>query len=383
MSREYTRLKILIWDFQGDALQWLEDHVAGDRISVEGHLTKIDDMLGDTMSVEWDYLFCFIPAGQDELRRKFDGIFARLGIARERVIYAGELEEWVVRNDLGFYLLKGDMRKRMEVWNEKRKKDYVACTAEGISYVMGSSDRVILDSMAMYGENWAGEEMRAFHRLARKYYPADGSRGRYFIDIGANIGTTCIYFKKKIDTDVDILAFEPEEKNYRLLRANLLLNGLEGSAVAENYGLSEEAGRETIYVNPQNPGGNSVVFASGQQSQEIQMVSLDGYLSERGISPGEIGYLWIDTEGFEPAVLKGAENTLKGGDIPVLVEFNPYLWNDAGCYDMLMDVLSGTYREFAFIEEVLAGEERLHPIEEIWQYRDAPRLFQQDIFLVK
>lgn len=376
-------MKILVWDFQGEARQWLETNVVGERISLAGHLTGTDEMLEDTPSIDWDYLFCFIPSGQEGLRRKFDGVFAQLGVARDRVIYAGDLEEWVARNDLGFYLLKGDMRKRMEVWNEKRKKDYVACTAEGISYIMGSSDRVILDSMAMYGENWAGEEMRAFYRLAQKHYPAGGSQGGYFIDIGANIGTTCIYFKKKIDTDVNILAFEPEEKNYRLLRANLLLNGLEESAVAENYGLSQESGQKTIYVNPRNPGGNSVVFASGQESEEIQMVSLDGYLAERGISPGEIKYLWIDTEGFEPAVLKGAENTLRGGDFPVLVEFNPYLWNDAGYYDMLMDVLSGIYREFAFIEEALAGEEILRPIEEIWQYRNAPRLFQQDIFLVK
>ncbi len=383
MSRVCTRLKILIWDFQGNALEWLDENVDGGRISVAGHLTGIDDMLRDTMSVDWDYLFCFIPSGQEELRRKFDGIFAQLGIAREQVVYAGELEEWVARNDLGFYLLKGDMRKRMEVWNEKRNKEYVACTPEGISYIASSSDRVILDSMAMYGENWAREEMQAFYRLAQRYYPADGAGGRFFIDIGANIGTTCIYFKKKIDTGVDILAFEPEEKNYRLLRANLLLNGLEGSAVAENYGLSQESGQKTIYINPQNPGGNSVVFASGQESEEIQMVSLDGYLSERGISADAIKYLWIDTEGFEPIVLKGAKNTLKSGNIPVLVEFNPYLWNDAGYYDMLMDTLSGIYREFVFIEEALAGEEKLRPIEEIWQYRDAPRLFQQDIFLVK
>lgn len=382
MSRICTKLKVLIWDFQGEALQWLDENVDGSRISVAGHLTGIDDMLRDTMSIDWDYLFCFIPPKQEELRRKFDGIFAQLGIAREQVIYAAELEEWVARNDLGFYLLKGDTRKRMEVWNEKRNKEYVACTAEGISYIAGSSDRVILDSMAMYGENWAREEMQAFYRLAQKHYPADAGGG-YFIDIGANIGTTCIYFKKKVDRSVDILAFEPEQRNYRLLRANILLNGLEDSAVAENYGLSQESGQKTIYINPQNPGGNSVVFASGQESEEIRMVSLDGYLSERGIAPDEIKYLWIDTEGFEPAVLKGAENTLKSGDIPVLMEFNPYLWNEAGFYDLLMDTLSGIYRNYVFIEEALAGEEKLRPIEEIWQYRDAPRLFQQDIFLVK
>lgn len=383
MSRACTKLKILIWDFQGDALEWLDENVDEGRISVVGHLTGIDEMLGDAMSVDWDYLFCFIPSGQEALRKKFDSIFSQLGIAGEQVVYAGELEEWVSRNDLGFYLLKGDMRKRMEVWNEKRNKEYVACTAEGISYIASSSDRVILDSMAMYGENWAGEEMRAFYRLAQKHYPMDASGGGYFIDIGANIGTTCIYFKKKIDQNVDILAFEPEEKNYQLLRANLLLNGLEGAAVAENYGLSQESGQKRIYINPQNPGGNSVVFASGQESEEIRMVSLDGYLSEKGILPSDIKYLWIDTEGFEPAVLKGAENALKNGNFPVLVEFNPYLWKDAGCFDLLMDTLSGIYREFVFIEESLAGEEKLRPIEEIWQYRDAPRLFQQDIFLVK
>ena len=105
MSRICTKLKVLIWDFQGEALQWLDENVDGSRISVAGHLTGIDDMLRDTMSIDWDYLFCFIPPKQEELRRKFDGIFAQLGIAREQVIYAAELEEWVARNDLGFYLL--------------------------------------------------------------------------------------------------------------------------------------------------------------------------------------------------------------------------------------------------------------------------------------
>lgn len=383
MERQRTKLKLILWDFQGDALQWMQDHLDDRKYSIVGHLNTIDAMLSDTMACDWDYLLCFIPTGQEELRRKFDGIFARLGISASDVIYALDLNEWVKHNDLGFYLLKGDTRKRMELWNEKRNGDYVACTAEGVSYVASSSDRVILDWMGMYGRNWADEEMKIFHRLAGKYYHIDFSKRGYFIDIGANIGTTCIYFQKKLDENVNILAFEPQADNYRLLCTNIVLNGLDQTSIVENYGLSEKTEQKKLHINSANPGQNSILFDYGQESEEIQMVSLDGYLSDHEISSDEIKYIWIDTEGFEPVVLTGAQDTLKNGNIPVFMEFNPYLWNASGLFDQMMKTLTAIYTGYLVIDEVSEGKESVHAIDEIWQYREAPQFFQQDIFLIK
>ena len=377
------KLKILVWDFHMDGPQWMRDNLDSSKYTMVCYLENIDAMLRDTFSCEWDVILCFIPPGQEELRLKFDDIFARLGISRETVIYAMDLEDWVSHWDTGVYLLKGELLKRVELYREKGKKDYTVCTVEGISYIASTSDRVILDWMTLYERNWADEEMQVFYELSRKYYPGDASRRGWFIDIGANIGTTCIYYKKKLDENVDILAFEPEYNNYRVLSANLVLNGLDKTSVEENFGLSERQEQGKLHINPANPGQNSLLMDYGQDAEEIKMISLDEYVSEKGISPDDIKYIWIDTEGYEPVVLQGAVNTLKNGNIPVFMEFNPHLWSCAGLFEKMMEVLSGLYTRYIVIDEILQGEEILHPVDEIWQYQNAPKFFQQDIFLIK
>lgn len=377
------RFQILVWDFHMDGLQWMKTHLDSSKYIIVQHLENIDAMLSETFSCEWDIILCFIPSGQEGLRLKFNGIFARLGISGDKVIYAMDLEEWISHWDMGAYLLKGELLKRVELYREKGKKDYMVCTVEGISYLASTSDRVILDWMALYERNWADEEMQAFYQLSQKYYPGNVSRQGWFIDIGANIGTTCIYFKKKLDENVNILAFEPECHNYRALSANLILNGMDKISVVENFGLSERQEKGKLYINSANPGQNSLLLDYGQDAEEIQMISLDEYVSGKGISPDDIKYIWIDTEGYEPAVLRGAANTLKNGNIPVFIEFNPYLWSCAGLFEEMMEVLPKLYTRYIVIDEALQGEEILHPVDEIWQYQNAPKFLQQDIFLIR
>lgn len=383
MEREMTRLKILVWDFQKDATQWLVDNIDNDKILIVNHMMNVDEMVNETMSCFWDYIFCFIPPEQKGIKGKFSDIFRRLGVSNDKVIYALDLEDWVVHKELAFYLLKGDIKNRMELYCEKAKKEFVTCTVDGISYVANSSDRVILDWMYMFHRNWADEEMQVFYRLSQKYYQVDSSKNGYFLDIGANIGTTCIYFKKKVDKNVDILAFEPESNNYKLLSTNLLLNGLDKVSVAENYGLSEKQEHRKLHINNYNPGQNSIIHDYGQVSEEIKMISLDEYLLQNGISADEIKYMWIDTEGFEPFVLNGGKNALNSGNFPVFMELNPYLWNAAGLYEKMMELLCKIYTKFIIIDEVLEGNESLHQIDELWQYREASQFFQSDIFLIK
>lgn len=79
----------------------------------------------------------------------------------------------------------------------KNSNAFVTCTVEGLSYVATSADNIIMDNMYVRRVNWASNEMRLFYELAKKYYNVDDSAG-YFLDLGANIGTTGVYFCKKL-----------------------------------------------------------------------------------------------------------------------------------------------------------------------------------------
>jgi len=81
--------------------------------------------------------------------------------------------------------------------------------------------------------------MKIFHDLAQKYYQVDDSNG-LFLDLGANIGTTGIYFLKKLTPNLKLLAFEPDAENFKMLHANLILNDLYENSIVENFGLGIE-----------------------------------------------------------------------------------------------------------------------------------------------
>ena len=55
--------------------------------------------------------------------------------------------------------------------------------------------------------------------------------------------------------------------------------------------------------------------------------------------------IWMDTQGFEGYVLKGANNLLKFR-MPMVLEFWPYGLKRSGCYDLLFECLVNTKYEF-------------------------------------
>lgn len=374
-------IRMILWDFTGIGYRWISRNMQINRVDIVEQISADEDEPERVIfECEWDYLLIFEKEFRDMLNEK-TGV---LKISEDRIIYALDFMNWCRHMDMVYYLLKPDCNviQFAEIQRERDKKEFVTCTVDGITYLGTNEDGIIMPRMYITGKNWAEQDMWEFYRLAKKYYHVDDSKG-YFCDIGANIGTTGIYFKKKIDNNVTILAFEPEFNNYKLLTINLMLNGLADISVAENCGMSECSGMQTIHTSKINPGKSSILVDYGEEAEKIRMVSLEEYIQEKDISAADIKYMWIDTEGFEPMVLSGAAAILEENSIPLFMEFNPFLWNAAGMYERLVDVLSKAYTKYIVIPESLKGREILHDIEEIWNYQNVPKGFQQDIFLIK
>ena len=230
--------------------------------------------------------------------------------------------------------------------------------------------------------NWAANEMNAFRTLANRYYNLDDSMG-YFFDLGANIGTTCIYFAKKIAPNLKLLAFEPDPENFKLLRTNLILNDLEDKTLAINCGLGDKFDEMIMYRDLVNPGHNNLTEPKDNVPTEtIKIMPLDYYLAENKIAAQEVKYIWIDTEGFEPQVLLGAKNLLRENPAPIFMECNLRAWDNSGHFEDMMTLLVESYSHFVHIR---GNEGTVYPLDALRTLERPNDTLGQigDIFLIR
>ena len=229
--------------------------------------------------------------------------------------------------------------------------------------------------------NWASRDMKLFHSLAKKYYDVDDSTG-YFLDLGANIGTTGLYFVKKLAPNLKLLAFEPDLENYKMHRVNIILNDMEDFATLVNCGLGNEASELTFYSNGSNPGSRGFIkHAISKELATVKVIPLDSYLAENNIAMQEVKYIWIDTEGFEAQVLLGAKKLLRENPAPIFMECNLKAWDESGLFEDMMTLLAECYSHFISLWHV----DKLYPLEELrTMERPNNELGQRgDIFLIK
>lgn len=224
----------------------------------------------------------------------------------------------------------------------------VSVTSGGISYFVSTSDRAIgreLFALRQFDERVME---RAMHLVSRhtaagdEALPGGPSRlplaGTIFVDVGANIGTATIPALLRFGA-ARALAFEPDERSFRLLRHNLLENDLTERVVAERAAVWDEPGVAVFETVDSNWGDGRVrttpgpVPGSFQEDQrtttEVPLVTLDAFVAEHGVEPGRIGLLWVDAQGAEFHVLNGARSILSSG-VPVVMEYWPYGLRRAG-----------------------------------------------------
>ncbi len=72
--------------------------------------------------------------------------------------------------------------------------------------------------------------------------------GGVFFDIGSNLGKFTISFAKLLGKEGQVIAFEPEERNYERLQENIRLNGL-SNVRAFRKALGEEDAVAGLYVS--------------------------------------------------------------------------------------------------------------------------------------
>ena len=93
---------------------------------------------------------------------------------------------------------------------------YLSTECDGLYFLYNRTDLLIPNAMSFYKSTWSRAEMLFFWREAPRR-----DKG-IFLDIGANIGTTAIYFRKKLAPDLNYIAFEPVRENVKVLKINCI-----------------------------------------------------------------------------------------------------------------------------------------------------------------
>ena len=132
---------------------------------------------------------------------------------------------------------------------------------------------------------------------------------------------------------------------------------------------------------------NNGIFSSdtGNESETVKIIPLDKYFSQNKLNPKDVKYIWIDTEGFEPQVLLGAQNLLTKNPAPIFMEFNPQFWSKSGYYEKFMRLLTKFYKGYVWIKELQrTGEVKVHSIGTLREFQNstAKNGTLGDIFLI-
>lgn len=135
-------------------------------------------------------------------------------------------------------------------------------------------------------------------------------------DVGAHRGETARELLEAFP-DARVHCFEPLPESFAALERATAGT----SARAVNAAMSDAAG--TISIARGESSQHAGVHAAGERLQ-VDARTVDGYADEQGID--RIGLLKIDTEGHEPAVLRGAARRLAEGRVELVLcecEFTP------------------------------------------------------------
>jgi FkbM family methyltransferase len=145
---------------------------------------------------------------------------------------------------------------------------------------------------------------------------------RCFIDVGSNTGIYTV-LACTINSGVRVIAVEPAPKVCAALKKNIAGNNLDSRVTVLNIALADSNG--TVSFHEAEDSTMSSLDVEGYQGQpgkvtQVECRTLDSVVEQLKLEPD---FLKIDVEGFEHAVLSGADRLLSVFRPRIVIESNP------------------------------------------------------------
>lgn len=231
-------------------------------------------------------------------------------------------------------------------------------------YLLHPKDRVIGRALFLSGQ-FDFEKMEAALRTVARHTGLE--RPDTLVDVGANIGTTCLPALSR-GLVQRAIAIEPDPSNCRLLRINALLNEVESRLTIHECAVGEhDDGVLTLERSGDNWGDHRISVSAddgpfGEAARariEVPSRRLDRLVPSPADGAGIL--LWMDTQGYEGHVLSGATELL-ARRVPLVAEFWPYAMKRAQSFAKFRAAVAH-YR--GFVDLGAQDSARLRPIAEL------------------
>jgi FkbM family methyltransferase len=163
-----------------------------------------------------------------------------------------------------------------------------------------------------------------YHMNQARYYEKDMNvfrslvaPGQTAVDVGANLGFVTTMLASIVGPEGRVLSFEPSPTVFEKLRKTVGANRLE-QVIPFNVGCGSSS--SIMQLNRvTDSSGNASIVAAGADAQEIRVERLDDVAE---VWAAQVSLLKIDTEGYEPEVLRGAER--------LIAEHRPIIYLEMG-----------------------------------------------------
>lgn len=132
------------------------------------------------------------------------------------------------------------------------------------------------------------------------------------VDVGANIGYYTLLAAKRVKK---VIAIEPDKGCFEILKKNIEENGLK-NVVLVNKAASSKKEIKKLIKDDENMGNSH--FGEGK-GEKVLCERLDEILENEQ----KIGLIKIDTQGWEPEVVKGGEKIIKRDSPEMFLEYSP------------------------------------------------------------
>lgn len=168
------------------------------------------------------------------------------------------------------------------------------------------------------------------------------------VDVGANIGAFTIFAAQQAKK---VFAFEPEPENFRLLCANIELNGFK-NVTPLRMAIAKKTGKQDFYIaEKQHSGSHSFFLHQYEKEIKVKTLSVEDLIEQESLA--KIDFLKLDCEGSEIEIIEGLSLETAQNIEQIALEFHQI--NDYTAEDMLrkltmlgFDVRSGGKEGYIF-----------------------------------
>jgi FkbM family methyltransferase len=164
-------------------------------------------------------------------------------------------------------------------------------------------------------------------------FDSDSNFSPVIYDCGANVGTSCLFFKKLFPKAV-IKAYEADPKIAEILKENLAVNGFNDVEVINKAVWVDNNG---IELSTDGADGASV-FGQGNKIR-IESVRLKEYLEKEEV----VHMLKMDIEGVETAVIIDCQDSLQKVQ-HFFIEYHSFVGQKQGLADILQVLTQNRFR---------------------------------------